>query len=142
MKIGKAGIELIKSFEGLVLYAYQCPAKVWTIGYGHTGKVNGKPIKKGMKITKEQAEELLLQDIVKFEKKVSKYDKKYKWTQNEFDSLVSFAFNIGSIDQLTALGTRSKSTIACKILLYNKSAGRVLTGLMRRREIERLLFLK
>lgn len=142
MKIGKAGLNLIKSFEGLRLEAYQCPAKIWTIGYGHTGKVNGKKIVKGMKITKKQADELLLEDIERFEKCVSKYDKKYKWTQNEFDALVSFAFNIGNINQLTALGTRSKETIAYKMLLYRKSAGRVLQGLVRRREEERRLFLK
>ena len=73
-------------------------------------------VKKGIRITKTDADVLLGQDLVKFEKKVSKYDKKYKWTQNEFDALVSFAFNIGSIDQLTALGTRSKATISSKIL--------------------------
>lgn len=142
MKTSSWGIELIKMFEGCVLYAYQCPAKVWTIGYGHTGKVNGKSIKKGLKITRAEAEKLLIEDLAKFEKQVAKYDKKYNWTQSEFDALVSFAFNIGNINQLTAYGTRSKTTISTKMLLYNKSAGKVLTGLIRRREAERELFLR
>ena len=141
MRISEKGLNLIKAFEGLRLEAYLCPAKVWTIGYGHTGKVEGLKIKKGLMISRRQANELLIDDLEKFEKKVMKYNKKYQWTQNEFDALVSFAFNIGSIDQLTALGTRSKKTIADKILLYNKAGGKVLAGLSRRREAERALFL-
>ena len=94
-----------------------------------------------MKISRRQANELLCDDLEKFEKKVSKYNKKYQWTQNEFDALVSFAFNIGSIDQLTALGTRSKATIAKKMLLYNKANGKPLSGLTRRREAEQKLFI-
>lgn len=141
MRISEKGLNLIKAFEGLRLEAYLCPAKVWTIGYGHTGKVEGLKIKKGLMISRRQANELLIDDLEKFEKKVMKYNKKYQWTQNEFDSLVSFAFNVGSIEQLTALGTRSKKTIADKLLLYNKGGGKVLTGLARRRELERALFL-
>ena len=141
MRISEKGLNLIKAFEGLRLEAYLCPAKVWTIGYGHTGKVEGLKIKKGLMISRRQANELLIDDLEKFEKKVMKYNKKYQWTQNEFDSLVSFAFNVGSIEQLTALGTRSKKTIADKLLLYNKASGKVLTGLARRRELERALFL-
>ena len=65
-KIGQAGLNLIKQFEGCRLTAYQCSAGVWTIGYGHTAAV-----KKGQTITKEQAEEYLRQDCVKFEKYVN-----------------------------------------------------------------------
>lgn len=146
MKTSKTGINLIKSFEGCVLKAYQCPAKVWTIGWGHTGTIKQTIVKevkieKDIRITQDEADNLLVEDLEKYEKKVLKYDKKYNWTQNEFNALVSFAYNLGSIDQLTALGTRSKSTIAQKMLLYNKSAGKVLAGLTRRREVERILFL-
>lgn len=141
MRTSEKGLNLIKTFEGLRLEAYLCPAKVWTIGYGHTGKVEGLKIKKGLMISRRQANELLIDDLEKFEKKVMKYNKKYQWTQNEFDALVSFAFNVGNIEQLTALGTRSKKTIADKLLLYNKGGGKVLTGLARRRELERALFL-
>lgn len=140
MKTSKNGIKLIQKFEGCVLTAYQCPAGVWTIGYGHTGKVDGKSICKGMKITKAKATELLQEDLKKFEKAVSKYTK-YKWTQNQFDAMVSFAYNTGSINKLTASGTRSKEIIAEKILLYNKANGVILEGLRKRRKEERKLFL-
>lgn len=136
MKTGQAGINLIKRYEGCHLDAYKCPAGVWTIGYGHTGNV-----KQGDKITQAQAEAFLLADLEKFEKNVNKYYDKYRWNQNEFDALVSFAFNSGSIDKLIANGTRSRTVIAEKMLLYNKAAGQVLAGLTKRRQDERALFL-
>ena len=67
--VTKEGIDLIKKFEGCKLTAYKCPAGVWTIGYGHT-----KGVKKGQKITKEEAEELLKQDLQKFVDHVRYYD--------------------------------------------------------------------
>lgn len=136
MKTGQAGIGLLKEFEGCHLTAYKCPAGVWTIGYGHT-----KGVKPGDRITQAEAEELLSADLVGFEKMVSRYDDKYRWKQNEFDALVSFAFNIGSIEQLTAGGTRDRGVIAEKILLYNKAGGKALPGLTKRRQKERELFL-
>lgn len=142
MKINKEGLALVKKYEGCYLKAYRCPAGVWTIGYGHTGKVGNKTIKSGMVITQEQADELLKKDMEKFEKVVSKYQDTYKFTNNEFSALVSFSFNVGNIDQLTAKGTRDKKTIAEKMLLYNKASGRVLQGLVNRRKAERKLFLK
>ena len=72
---------------------------------------------------------------------VLKYDKQYDFNQNEIDALVSFAYNIGSIKQLTANGTRSRATIAAKMLQYNKAGGKVYNGLTRRRKAERTLFL-
>lgn len=137
MKTGQEGIDLIKRYEGCRLDAYKCPAGVWTIGYGHTGDV-----KPGQRITQAQADAILIADLEKFEKKVNIYYSRYRWTQNEFDALVSFAFNLGSIDQLTAGGTRSREVIAEKMLLYNKAAGKVLPGLTRRRNEERALFLR
>lgn len=137
LKTGQAGLNLIKQFEGCRLTAYKCPAGVWTIGYGHTAGVTS-----GQTITQAEADKLLVEDVAKYEQKVNKYYDRYKWNQNEFDALVSFAFNIGSIDQLTANGTRSRAVIAEKILLYNKAAGKVLAGLTRRRESERALFMK
>lgn len=136
MKTGQAGLNLIKQYEGCKLNAYKCPAGIWTIGYGHTSGVTA-----GQKITQEQADAYLIADVAKFETNVNKYYDKYKWNQNEFDALVSFAFNIGSIDKLTANGTRERSIIAEKILLYNKAAGKVLSGLTKRRAAERELFL-
>jgi GH24 family phage-related lysozyme (muramidase) len=108
---------------------------VWTIGYGHT-----KGVSNGMVITQAQADKFLLEDIANAEKNVNSFNSKYFWTQNEYDALVSFAFNIGSINQLTANGTRDKKTIGDKILLYNKAGGNVLNGLVRRRKEEHALY--
>lgn len=137
MKVSNDCISLIKQFEGCRLTAYKCPAGVWTIGYGHTAGV-----KEGMKISQAQAELFLLDDLQKYADKVNKYDSKYRWKQNEFDALVSFCYNVGSIDQLTANGTRSRQVIAEKMLLYNKGGGVVLKGLVRRRKEEQALFKK
>ena len=139
MKINQKGLDLIKSFEGCHLEAYLCPAGVPTIGYGTT-KINGKAVKMGTVITQEQAEEYLRADIAKYEKAVMKYDDTYHFTENQFSALVSFAYNIGSIDQLTAKGTRTIEQISNKILAYNKAGGKVLNGLVRRREAEKALF--
>lgn len=135
MKTSQEGIRLIEEFEGLRLTAYQDSVGVWTIGYGHT-----KNVKKGMAITKEQAEHYLIQDVAKAEKNVNSFGSIYCWTQNQFDALVSFAFNIGSINQLTAYGARTIPQISAKILEYNKAGGKVLEGLNRRRKAEKLLF--
>lgn len=136
MKISETGLNLIKSFEGCRLTAYRCPAGVWTIGWGHTGGVYA-----GQTITQAEADALLTSDLAKYEAKVDKYNDTYGWNQNEFDALVSFAYNIGSIDQLTANGTRSRDVIAAKMLEYNKAGGKVLAGLAKRRAAEQGLFL-
>ena len=136
MHIADKGLALIKAREGCRLAAYLCPAGKWTIGYGHTAGVV-----QGMTITQAQADAFLKQDIEKFEKLVEKYNTKYNWNQNEFDALVSFAFNIGSIEQLTAKGTRDRATIAAKLLEYTKAGGKVLPGLLKRRKEEQALFL-
>lgn len=145
MKISKKCLKLVKEFEGLYLEAYQDEVGVWTIGYGITNadkSITGTTIKKGLKITKEKAEEWLEESLnKKYLPLVMMYNHKYNWNQNEFDALVSFAFNIGSIDQLTANGTRSKSVISNKMLQYNKAGGKVYNGLTRRRKAERALFL-
>lgn len=136
MKISQKGINLIKQFEGCKLAAYRCPVGILTIGYGHTGNVQ-----EGQVITQNYAETLLRQDLISYELKVDKYNPRYTWRQHEFDALVSFAYNIGNIDQLTANGTRSRTEIAEKMLLYNKAGGKVLEGLNKRRRAERELFL-
>lgn len=137
MKTSDNGINLIKSFEGLLLESYQDKAGVWTIGYGH---ISG--VKKGMKITEAQAVEFLKSDLATAEKAVNKILKYYKLNQNEFDALVSFTFNCGAgnLLKLTNNYKRNKGTIADKILLYNKAGGQVLKGLVRRRQAEHDLF--
>lgn len=136
MKISNKGLSIIKKFEGCRLKAYKCPAGVLTIGYGHTGS----DVKSGMTITESQAEDLLKKDLSKFERKVEKYNSVYNFNQNQFDALVSFAFNVGNIDQLTNNGKRSIAEISAKIPSYNKAGGKVLSGLTSRRSAEKKLF--
>ena len=144
-KISKTGIDLIKEFEGCRLTAYRDEVGVWTIGYGITNadkSITGTTIKQGLKISQSTAEKWLEESLnKKYLPLVMKYDTRYEWNQNEIDALVSFAYNIGSIDQLTANGSRSRETIAKKMLEYNKAGGRVYRGLTRRREAEQKLFL-
>ena len=94
MKTSKCGIEFIISHEGFCRKACKCveTEKYYTIGYGHYGA----DVKSDMTITKESAIKLLKKDLAKFEEKVNKYSG-YNWTQNEFDALVSFAYNVGNI---------------------------------------------
>ena len=140
MKISENGLNLIISFEGFCPKATKAvkTEKYYTIGYGHYGK----DVDEKQTITKEDALSLLKKDMKRFETKVMKYNNCYNFTQNEFDSLVSFAYNVGNIDQLTAKGTRTKKEIADAMLLYIKSGGNVLEGLRKRRIRERELFLK
>lgn len=144
-KISDKCLDLVKEFEGCKLTAYRDEVGVWTIGYGITSddkSITGKSIHKGMKVSKETAEKWLSKALAKkYLPLVLKYDKQYDFNQNEIDALVSFAYNIGSIKQLTANGTRSRATIASKMLQYNKAGGRVYNGLTRRRKAERALFL-
>lgn len=138
-------IKLVKKFEGLYKKAYRDEVGVWTIGYGITNadkSITGVTIKAGLVISEKIADNWLERSLnSKYLQKVMKYDKKYNWNQNEIDALISFAYNIGSIDGLTANGTRSRATIAAKILEYNKAGGKVYRGLTRRRKAERKLFL-
>lgn len=146
MKLGQAGFNLIKEFEGLYLTAYKCPAGVWTIGFGTTGKVDGKAIGKGMKITKAKAEQLLRKDVEQFEQSVDNLVK-VPINQNQFDALVSFAYNVGSgalkgSTLLKKLNQKNYQGAANEFLKWNKAGGKILAGLRRRREAERKLFLK
>ena len=131
-------ITLIKKYEGFRTKAYKCPAGVLTIGYGHTSGV-----KAGDTVTQAQAESLLYDDIAPVYIKVASYDNKYHWNENEFCALLSFGYNLGvnSIDQLTAQGTRTKAEIADAITRYNKANGKVLAGLVTRRQEEKQLFI-
>lgn len=135
MKTSQTGIDLIKSFEGCRLTAYKDAVGVWTIGYGHT---NG--VKEGQKITQAQAEDFLKADLAKFEKAVDALNMGFN--QNQFDALVSFAFNCGAGNLNKLCKGRTKAEIASKMLLYNKAGGKVLAGLTRRRKAENELYNK
>ena len=145
MKISENGIKLIKKYEGLRLQAYRAVSteKYYTIGYGHYGS----DVKKNMKITETKAEELLKKDLVKYENYINTYcikNYKYNLSQNQFDALTSFVYNCGlyNLKQLCDYGRRDLTTISKKILLYNKSSGKILLGLIKRRKEEQKLFLK
>lgn len=134
MKTGSKGRELIKKYEGLRLTAYKCPAGVWTIGYGHTAGV-----KSGQKISKQEAEDMLTKDLEIYESHVNKLARDF--TQNQFDALVSFCYNLGPGCLQTLVKNRDNKAIASAILLYNKAAGKILPGLVKRRKQESELFL-
>lgn len=140
MKLGKKGLKLIKEFEGLKLRAYQDTGGVWTIGYGHTR--NAKP---GLTITEKQATKLLVADVYDAEKGVERATK-VDLTQNEFDALVSFTFNLGvgqllKSTLLKKLNRGDKEGAADEFLRWVYDNGKKLRGLERRREAERVLFL-
>lgn len=139
-RIGQAGFALIKQFEGCRLIAYQCSAGVWTIGYGHTVGVY-----KGMKITQKKAEAYLLQDVAKFEKYIN--NPSYvpftaQLNQNQFDALVSFAFNLGQGNVKKLCTGRTINQIPSAMQQYCKAAGKTLPGLQRRRKAEAALYNK
>lgn len=139
MKLSDNGLELIKKFEGCRLTAYKCFSheKYYTIGYGHYGA----DVKAGQTITQQQAVELLKKDVARFEKAVNKIQQ-VKGLQNAFDALVSFSYNCGEGNLKTLCDGRDLHTIADKILLYNKSGGVKITGLVKRRTEERALLMK
>lgn len=142
-RINRAGLALIKAFEGLRLAAYRCPAGVWTIGYGHTGP----DVKPGRRITAAEAEALLRGDLDRFESSVERALNGVVTTENQFAALVSLAYNIGlggfGRSTVLRLHRTGKFTLAANaFLLWVKAGGRSLPGLVRRRTAERALYLK
>ncbi|UMW01816.1 lysozyme [Escherichia coli] len=145
MQTSDKGIALIKEFEGCKLTAYQDSVGVWTIGYGWTQPVDGKPIRAGMTIKQETAERLLKTGMVSYESDVSRLVK-VGLTQGQFDALVSFTYNLGARSLSTStllrkLNAGDYAGAADEFLHWNKAGGKVLNGLTRRREAERALFL-
>ena len=144
--VGKAGLDLIKSFEGLELKAYPDPAtggEPWTVGDGHTGPA-ARP---GLVWTQAQANNALADDVSRFADGVSKLIGAAPTTGNQFDAMVSLAYNIG-------LGNFKESTLlrlhkegdyagaAGQFIRWNKAAGKIMAGLTRRREAEAALYRK
>lgn len=138
MNISKLGLEIIKKYEGLQLKAYKALSteEYYTIGYGHYGA----DVKEGMTITETQAEAYLKADCASAEKAVNAIGKGFN--QNQFDALVSFTYNCGSGKLKTLCNNRTIEEIGEKIVFYNKANGKVLTGLVRRREEEQTLYKK
>lgn len=146
MTISSIGIQLITSFEDLKLKAYDDGVGVWTIGYGTTIYPNGVAVKKGDNCTLEQAKSFFQHDLRRFQTAVNDAVN-IPLSQNQFDALVSLAYNIGTnafktstlVKYLNALDYKAA---ADQFLVWNKAGGSVLKGLVRRREAERALFLK
>ena len=139
MKISQEGLSLIKKFEGCELEAYKCAAGVLTIGYGST-----KGVKEGDSITQEEADELLLHEMDEYEGYV-KDSVTVDLDQNQFDALVSWVFNLGPSNlkastMLRVLNSKEFEEVPSQIKRGNKAGGKVLQGLIRRREAEALLF--
>lgn len=147
MKISQAGLELIKHFEGLRLDAYQDSVGVWTIGYGSTYWPDGRRVKKGDRLANEkEAETLLRATVADFERGVNRIVKVHI-TQNQFDALVSFAFNLGvaALEKSTLIRKLNQIDmipVANEFSRWTKAGGKELEGLRRRRAAERELFLK
>lgn len=140
MDISDKGLEIIKRHEGLRLKAYKCPGDVWTIGYGST-----KGVTAGMVISKAEAEKRLLDDLQDAENGVDALVD-VPLNQNQFDALVSFTFNVGrgALQRSTLLrhlNAGRYNAAAKEFDRWNKSAGRVLPGLVKRRSEEKALFL-
>jgi len=143
MRVSPEGVAFIKQFEGLSLTSYQCQAAVWSVGYGTTGPDIGPDTK----VTKEEAEILFASDLMEFEGAV-RDSLKVTVNQNEFDALVSFAYNVGlgafrSSTLLKLLNDRADDKIvASEFLRWIKVGnGKLSEGLKIRREKERQLFL-
>jgi lysozyme len=145
MKLSDAGLDLIKRFEGLRLKSYKCSAGVWTIGYGST-RIWGRPVEPDDAITDAQADDFLRQDVAKFESAVNSVVR-VPLTQNQFDALVSFTYNLGegNLKRSTLvrlLNDGNYHSAADEFLRWNMAAGVVVPGLTRRRAAERALFLQ
>ena len=139
METSKTGLDLIKHFEGCELYAYKCPAGVWTIGYGHT-----KGVEPGMQITDEDAHNMLVEELVEYESYINKLVT-VGLNQNQFDAMVSWVYNLGSANLqastlLKVLNAGQYGEVPAQMLRWNKAGGKVLEGLTRRRQAEADLF--
>jgi len=139
MNISKEGLALIKKFEGCELEAYRCPAGVWTIGFGTI-----KDVKEGDRITKDEANHLLEEEMIEYESYINDMVD-VPLEQNQFDALCSWVFNLGSKNLsestlLRVLNDGKYEEVPQQIKRWNKANGEVLNGLIRRREAEALLF--
>lgn len=139
MNISEEGLSLIKKFEGCELKAYRCAANVLTIGYGTT-----KGVTEDMEITKEEAESILKEEMHEYEGYINDMIK-VPLEQNQFDSMVSWVFNLGSTNLssstlLKKINNSEYDEVPSQIKRWNKAGGKVLDGLIRRREAEALLF--
>ena len=158
MKVSPAAIYMIKHHEGVRTRPYRCPALLWTVGVGHVidpshAAVNYEerrtlPIPEGWdrSLTMGEVDAILAQDLSRFERGVARYCPAVVGHQSRFDALVSFAFNVG-LGNLQRSSLRMKTNrgefeeAADEFMKWTKAGGRVLPGLVKRRQDERALYL-
>lgn len=145
--ITKEALELIKKSEGLRLYAYLDAVGVWTIGYGHTSAAGDPLVYKGMRISKEEAEEILRNDLERIYIPAVTRNVKVPLNPNQLGALVSFVYNLGegNFKKSTLLKKLNKGDYkgaASEFPKWNKAGGKILKGLVIRRDAERALFEK
>lgn len=144
LRIGRAGVALVKEFEGCMLLAYPDPktgGDPWTIGWGHTGP----EVKKGLRWTQAQADAALTEDLAKYEAAV-RNQITVPLTQNQFDALVSFCYNLGPGNLFKStlrrlLNSGQKNAAADEFPRWISAGTPAEPGLRRRRAAERALFL-
>ena len=146
MRISEKGLAMIEKFEGCLLKASNKLDGVWTIGYGQTGSYYGKRVRRGMTTTKALAHAWLRDHSIKTYEDAVTQAVKVPLNQNQFDALVSFAYNVGvgALKQSTALrklNAGDYAGAADALTMWTKCKGKVLAGLVRRRKEERALFL-
>ena len=141
MHMSQGGLDnLLKKFEGCKLKAYRCPAGILTIGYGHTSAAGDPDVHDGMTITQDEAESILKNDLVKYEQPVANMVK-VPLEQNQFDVLVDFAYNAGvgalkSSTLLKRVNAGDFDAVPDELMKWTKGGGKVLPGLVRRRQAE------
>ena len=145
MSVSNKGVDLICEFEGKRLVAYDDGVGVWTIGFGTIKYPNGVRVKKGDTCTLEQAKEYMRHDLIEFEHTVNS-SVRAPLNQNQFDALVSLAYNIGSnafksSTLVKKLNTGDYQGAADQFNVWVNAGGKRMQGLVNRRDREKLLFL-
>lgn len=144
-KVNKAGLNLVKHFEGFFSKAYYCPAGVLTIGYGHTNAMKLYKFKEGDVVTEEEAEQILQDDMAEACSDVEKLTAGVELNDDQFSALASFVFNCGkgnfaSSTLLKRLKAGNFADVPTQLKRWTKANGVVLGGLVRRRDAEAALF--
>ena len=139
METSQDGLKLIKKFEGCDLKSYQDSVGVWTIGYGHT-----KGVEEGQEITQDEGEEMLASELGEYEGYINDMVE-CDLEQHQFDALVAWVYNLGptnlrSSTMLKRLNANDLDDVPNQIKRWDKAGGKVLQGLVRRREAEALMF--
>lgn len=145
MKMTQEGLDLIKRFEGFRDHWYKCPAGIWTCCYGHTEAAGPPKFEPNRKFTRDEGERILRNDLKKYEDAVKKAVK-VPLNDSQYSALVSFCYNVGpgnfqKSSVLKAVNAKQFDLVPARLALWNKGGGKVLKGLIARREAEASLFM-